>query len=130
MNGMQTNDENIEITTSAEYYCKNGKHYIKYDEIAEETGGVTKSVIKIGPETVEVIKKGENNVHMLFEEGKQATSVYSLPFMSLNLTIDTTRIEFDIQEDSFSLNIYYGLDINYNHMGDTVMRITGREKNL
>ena len=37
----------VEIITTGNYYKKNGKHYILYDEVQEGFDGVTKSVIKV-----------------------------------------------------------------------------------
>ena len=33
--------EAIEVVTPANYYCKNGKHYILYDEVTDGISGVT-----------------------------------------------------------------------------------------
>ena len=44
-------------------YKKNGKHYILYDEVQEGFDGVTKSVIKVNDDFLDVTKKGVTNVH-------------------------------------------------------------------
>ena len=36
------NSEPVEVITSGSYYKKNGRHYILYDEVAEDTAGTTK----------------------------------------------------------------------------------------
>ena len=44
-----TDEENeaIEVVTPASYYCKNGKHYVIYDEVMEGVHGTIKNKIKI-----------------------------------------------------------------------------------
>ena len=37
--GYETGDDNIEVVTPANYYCKNGKHYIIYEEVLEGMAG-------------------------------------------------------------------------------------------
>ena len=37
------NSEPVEVITSGSYYKKNGRHYILYDEVAEDTAGTTKN---------------------------------------------------------------------------------------
>ena len=47
-------DEPVAVITPANYFQKNGKHYILYDEVAEGMPGVTKNKIKIsGDNTIE-----------------------------------------------------------------------------
>ena len=43
----------VEIITTGNYYKKNGKHYILYDEVQEGFDGVTKSVIKVNDDFLE-----------------------------------------------------------------------------
>ena len=50
--GYETGDDSIEVVTPASYYCKNGKHYIIYDEILEGKAGTIRNKIRItGNET-------------------------------------------------------------------------------
>ena len=64
--------EAIEVVTPANYYCKNGKHYILYDEVTEGISGVTKNKIKIsGEDSLEIMKSGISNAHMIFERNKK-----------------------------------------------------------
>ena len=62
-------DEEIEVVTPASYYCRNGKHYIIYDEVVEGMTGTIKNKIKItGDSVVEIMKSGLSNTHMVFEK--------------------------------------------------------------
>lgn len=60
----------IEMMTTGAYYLRNGKHYILYDELSEDNE-IVKNVIKIGPKSVELTRKGGQSSHMVFEEGKE-----------------------------------------------------------
>ena len=46
------NSEPVEVITSGSYYKKNGRHYILYDEVAEDTAGTPKNIIKIGDDVI------------------------------------------------------------------------------
>ena len=51
--GYETGDDSIEVVTPANYYCKNGKHYIIYDEVLEGMAGSIRNKIKInGTESI------------------------------------------------------------------------------
>ncbi len=49
--------EDLTTILPAEYYWKNGKHYVIYEEVAEGYTGATKNVIKFQDHTLDVIKK-------------------------------------------------------------------------
>ena len=67
--GYETGDDAIEVVTPADYYCRNGKHYIIYDEVFEGTAGTVKNKIKItGTDMVEIMKSGLTSSHMIFEK--------------------------------------------------------------
>ena len=77
----EENEENepIEVITPASYYWKNGKHYILYDEVMEGIPGVVKNKIKItGEDSMEIMKSGITNAHMVFE--KNQMNVTSSPY--------------------------------------------------
>lgn len=51
--------EPIEVVAPANYFLKNGKHYILFDEVTEGIPGITKNRIKItGEDALEVMKSG------------------------------------------------------------------------
>ena len=68
ISGIQTIDgevnDPIETVTPGEYYFRNGKHYILYDEVQEGVPGVTKCMIKIGEDAVDVSER-QKDTHFL-----------------------------------------------------------------
>ena len=70
-NGPDVDGEPIEMTTVGEYFYKNGKHYVLYEEVMEGESKPTKNRIKFAPGMLELTKNGVVNVHMLFEEHKK-----------------------------------------------------------
>ena len=108
-NDMESNeDEPIEILSAGTYYFKNGKHYVFFEEVAEGIPGVTKTQIRlIGKETLEVMKKGISNMHMVFEKNKNSRCFYKTPFGELNLGICTSQIWVDETEDNINIRAEY-----------------------
>ena len=43
--GYEVGEDGIEVVTPANYYCRNGKHYILYDEVLEGMAGTIKNKI-------------------------------------------------------------------------------------
>ncbi len=117
-------DEPIEIISAGNYFFKNGTHYIFFEEVAEGIPGNTKTQIKLrGKETLEVIKKGISNMHMVFERNKNNRCFYKTPFGELNLGICTSQIVVDEAEDNINIRVNYALDVNYEPLADCTIRI-------
>ena len=56
--GFKDEEDTIEVVTPANYYCRNGKHYILYDEVLEGMAGTIKNKIKItGTDSLEIMKQ-------------------------------------------------------------------------
>lgn len=111
-------DSDVEMIVRGDYYQKNGKHYILYEEMMEGFTGKVKNVIKISPSGMDIIKKGIANTHMQFEKNKKNLSCYNTPLGDLVIGIQANRIRIDEEEDCLKINVEYSLDINYQHASD------------
>ena len=111
-------DNDVEMIIRGDYYQKNGKHYILYEEILEGAEERVKNVIKISPSSMDIIKKGVTNSRMLFEKNKKNLSCYSTPVGNLVIGIQANHFYVEEQENSIKVNVDYSLDINYEHMSD------------
>ena len=111
-------DNDVEMIVRGDYYQKNGKHYILYEEILEVAEERVKNVIKISPSSMDIIKKGVTNSRMLFEKNKKNLSCYSTPVGNLVIGIQANHFYVEEQENSIKVNVDYSLDINYEHMSD------------
>lgn len=52
ISGLQQMDDDasdVEVITAGEYFWKNGKHYVIYDELMEGFDGSTRNTVKITP---------------------------------------------------------------------------------
>lgn len=131
ISGLQMDMESeapLEVITVGNYYYKNGKHYILFDEMASDSGVPTKNTIKIADQRVDVIKKGESSVHMVFEPDTKNMTYYQTPFGNLLVGINTLGISH--KEDEFNINtkINYSLEVNYSHMSDCSIEINIKSK--
>ena len=121
-------NEALEVITPGEYYFKNGKHYILYEEVHEEDQTITKNTIKVSEDQIDILRKGTINVHMTFEENKNNITFYNTPFGQLLIGINTYKIEKDIKDDGMLLKITYGLEVNYAHISNCTIKIHIKSK--
>lgn len=122
-------DEAVEVISAGEYYNRNGKHYILYEEILENVDEISNCTIKISDKQIDVIKKGANNVHMVFEENQNSLTLYQTPFGELQVGIHTTHLDVAEEEDKITVNVKYALDINYAHVSDCeiIIKVTSKK---
>lgn len=130
--GGDTNGEAIEVITTGNYYKKNNKHYVLYDEVTEGFDGVTRNIIKFDDKAFELNKSGVTNVNMLFEENKRNLTNYITPFGSLMIGIDAEKINISETDENIRINIDYALDVNYEHLADCKIKmdITAKKEDV
>lgn len=118
----------LEVITAGYYYFKNDKHYIIYDELSVETGEETSNIIKIGNNRVDIIKKGANSAHMVFEPGKKNISYYTTPFGDLLIGVNTLDIRSQETALNIDVEIGYALEMNYSHVSDCAISLNIKSK--
>ncbi len=120
--------EQVEVITAGDYYKKNGKHYVLYDEVVEGFTGNTRNIIKLTEDSLDITKKGVSNVHMVFEKNKKNVSYYNTPFGSLLIGIDAKNIDIAETEDNIDVKVKYNLEVNYEHLADCFITMSIKSK--
>ena len=128
MENRESTEEPIEMIVPGEYYFRNNSHYLRYEEILDESGEPTVNYIKISPASIEVRKKGLVNVHMVFERGKKNMSYYTTPFGTIRLGIAATGMKVEEEEDDLSVRVDYSLDMNEEHVADCFLTLNVQSK--
>ena len=122
---METDDEQepIEIVVPGQYYFRNGSHYLRYEEMLDDSAQTTVNYIKMSSEGVEIRKQGQVNVHMVFEQGKKNKTFYNRPYGTLQMGIAATGLELKESEDDIQMKVDYALDMNEEHVADCYLAI-------
>ena len=127
---METDDEQepIEIVVPGQYYFRNGSHYLRYEEMLDDSAQTTVNYIKMSSEGVEIRKQGQVNVHMVFEQGKRNMAFYTTPFGTLEMGISATNLELKESEDDIQMKVDYALDMNEEHVADCYLTVQAQSK--
>ena len=110
--------DKIEMVVVGDYYKRNGKHYVIYEEMMEGFAQATKNRMKFSEHMFEISRSGLVNVHMVFQENKKNLTNYNTPFGQILVGIDTKKIQITEQEDRIVVDVDYALDINYEFLSD------------
>lgn len=120
--------EPVEVVMAGQYYKKNEKHYLIYDEMMAGFESSTRNIMKFDEKKMEVRKKGLINVQMIFEENKKNVSYYQTPFGMVNMGVAATRIKIDEQDDIIYVLVDYALDMNESYVADCTIAMTIQAK--
>ena len=115
--------ENIEVISPGEYYYRNGKHYIKYEEVNDELEQSVQNLLKISPDQISIRKRGMINSEMVFDRGVCTASHYVTPYGSMLMEIHTKEMKIFEEEKKIRIRVEYELDINYEHSSDCSIAI-------
>ena len=127
---METDDrqEPIEIVVPGQYYFRNGSHYLRYEEMLDETSKPTVNYIKMSPQGVEVRKQGLVNVHMVFEQDKKNITYYQTPFGNIQMGISAARVNCEETENNIDIHVDYALEMNNEHVADCFIEVNIKPK--
>ena len=99
---------------------------LTYQE-SELTGleGTTTAFEIRGPR-VTLTRTGDVNSQMVFEEGKQHTSLYETPFGELAIDIQTSRLRHSLTERGGLLDLRYSISVDHSVTGRNAFKIRVR----
>ena len=101
---------------------------LSYEE-SELTGmeGTTTTFEVKGPR-VTLTRSGAVNSQMVFEEGRQHTSLYETPFGELSVDIQTSELKHNLSERGGLMEIKYSIAVEHTVTGQNCFKIRVRRK--
>ena len=101
---------------------------LSYEE-SELTGmeGTTTTFEVKGPR-VTLTRSGAVNSQMVFEEGRQHTSLYETPFGELSVDIQTSELKHNLSERGGPMEIKYSIAVEHTVTGRNCFKIRVRRK--
>lgn len=118
LQSMEEDSDQVEVITIGDYFLKNGKHYVIYDETVDGFEGNIRNTVKISENMMEIRKQGIAMAHMVFEKDKKTLTRYATPVGEMIIEVTTNEIEMKEEEHSLRVRVNYALDINYEHVSD------------
>ena len=121
--------DSIELVTEGTLsVTREGEIRLSYEE-SELTGmeGTTTVFTVQGPRVI-LSRTGRVNSQMVFEEGKQHTSLYETPFGELAIDIQTSRLRHSLTERGGLLDLRYSISVDHSATGRNAFKIRVRRK--
>ena len=120
--------DTMELVTEGRLEQDGNSYTLSYQE-SELTGlEGTLTTFQIEPERVTLLRMGEVNSQMVFEEGRRHLSMYNTPYGALAVGISTKKMRTQLSPDGGSIEINYALEIDHAVAGENLFHIQVRQK--
>ena len=134
--GQQTADNNtdpdvIELVTEGTLTDhRDGKFTVRYQE-SQLTGlEGTRTTIQVQPDSVCILREGQVNSQMVFEEGRRHLTMYNTPYGAMAIGVNTRRMKVDLDGTGGSIEIDYALEVDHAVAGENLFSIYVRSRNI
>ena len=101
---------------------------LRYQETALTGMEGTVTTFAVEGPRVTLTRSGSVNSQMIFEEGRQHTSLYETPFGELSVDIQTSRLRHNLTERGGVMEIRYSIAVEHNVTGRNCFKIRVRRK--
>ena len=107
---------------------REGDHYTLSYQESQLTGlEGTLTTFQIEPERVTLMRVGEFNSQMVFQEGRRHMSMYNTPYGAMTIGVNTRHLLADLTDRGGDIEIDYAIEIDHNVAGRNTFRIQVKE---
>ena len=125
--GMQkyvdTDPDVIELVTAGRLTRVGESYTLSYQE-SELTGlEGTLTTIQVDGEQVTLVRTGEFNTQMVFQEGRRHLSMYNTPYGAMAIGVNTRHLLADLTDQGGDIEIDYAIEVDHALAGRNVFQI-------
>ena len=130
--GMQKYEGNdpdtVELVTAGRLMKDKAGYTLSYQE--SEISGLegTLTTIQVEGEQVTLMRMGEFNSQMVFQEGRRHLSMYNTPYGAMSVGVNTRHLLADLSDKGGDIEIDYAIEIDHAVAGENTFHIDVREK--
>ena len=119
--------DTIELVTEGRLE-REGDHYTLSYQESELTGlEGTLTTFQIEPDRVTLMRVGEVNSQMVFEEGRRHMSMYNTPYGAMTIGVNTRHLLAELSDRGGEIEIDYAIEIDHEIAGRNVFQINVKE---
>ncbi|MFL0195572.1 DUF1934 domain-containing protein [Clostridium sp. WILCCON 0269] len=119
----QVDNEVIEVVTPGNFYMKNDSYYAVYEETELSGMEGTTTTLKIKDDKFSLIRMGSTSTKMDFNKNKKSVSIYKTPYGTIELKIQTSRLNININEAGGDVFVNYSMSAAGQAPQNTQLRI-------
>lgn len=120
--------DGTELMTEGTLHLTEEGLVLTYQETALTGMEGTTTTFEVQEKRVVLTRSGSVNSRMVFEEGRQHTSLYETPFGELSVDINTSRLRHNLTERGGILEIQYSIAVEHAVTGRNSFKIRVKRK--
>ena len=119
--------DTIELVTQGRLQREGESYTLSYQE-SELTGlEGTLTTIQVEGEQVTLMRAGEVNAQMVFQEGRRHLSMYNTPYGAMAIGVNTRRLLADLNDHGGDIEIDYAVEVDHAIAGRNIFQIKVKE---
>ncbi|MCL2343807.1 MAG: DUF1934 domain-containing protein [Firmicutes bacterium] len=120
--------DSFELVTDGKYHFADGSGHLSYME-SELTGLTgTRTSFTVDKAGIVMLREGNLNSRMVFEEGKKHFFLYDTPYGAATMGVNTRRVQTQFGEHGGGMEIDYVIDFEHAVVGRHNLKIDIREQ--
>lgn len=117
----------VELVTAGRLSREGESYTLSYQE-SELTGlGGTLTTILVDGKQVTLLRVGEFNSQMVFQEGRRHLSMYNTPYGAMAIGVHTRRLLAELTDQGGDIEVDYAIEVDHALAGRSVFRINVKE---
>ena len=117
----------VELVTAGRLVREGSSYTLSYQE-SELTGlEGTLTTIQVEGEQVTLMRVGEFNSQLVFQEGRRHLSVYNTPYGAMSVGVNTRHLLAELSDRGGDIEVDYFIEIDHALAGRNVFRISVKE---
>lgn len=122
-----TAPDTMELVTKGRLSRVGESYTLSYQE-SELTGlGGTLTTIQVDGEQVTLLRVGEFNSQMVFQEGRRHLSMYNTPYGAMAIGVHTRHLLAELNDQGGDIEVDYSIEVDHALAGRSVFHINVKE---
>ena len=121
--------DKVELVTEGKLAREAGNYIITYSE-SEMTGlEGTVTTIQVNPaqDQVTLIRVGQFNSQMVFQEGRRHLSMYNTPYGAMAVGVNTRHMFAELSDAQGEIEVDYNIEVDHSVAGRNIFKISYKE---
>lgn len=120
----------IELVTEGRLARDGSGYTLSYQE-SELTGlEGTLTTIQVDGEQVTLLRVGEFNSQLVFQEGRRHLSVYNTPYGAMEIGVHTRHLLAELNDQGGDIEVDYSVEVDHALAGRNIFRINVRDREM
>jgi len=108
--------------------ARDGEGYTLSYQESELTGlGGTLTTIQVDGEQVTLMRVGEFNSQLVFQEGRRHLAMYNTPYGAMTIGVNTRHLLAELNDQGGDIEVDYAIEVDHALAGRSIFRINVKE---